>query len=98
VIDDHEFVMVADQIARGSRHRHTVGQKAHFEPTQGTLSTLTGAGVRDKRMNKDSTPRCALQGGLDLGPIEAEDHDLNDLLSLVDRIDQGRNSSARLYQ
>ena len=86
--------MITSKRRIGASDRHARCEQAHFE-----FSKAFGIGsidVSDQCIDSDSAPDGAHQGLLNAPMCEAEDNDLNNALSAIDRIEQYRCTSARL--
>src|SRR5579863_2152394 len=93
-VDDHQFVVIAQQIAARTRHSGSIFEQAGLQLAKIGLTAAVGVG--DQSVDENATTHGILQGALDLRPIEAEDHDLDAFFGVVDPFDQRQHTVAGL--
>ena len=82
--------MVARQVVGGAGHGGAALEQPQLELAQRLLAALVGVG--DQRAHRDAARDRRFERLLDLGAVEAEDHDVDDLLRLVIAADDGRDA------
>jgi len=90
VVDDHELVVVAEQVISRACYFDPGRQQVHFEPAQ--LSLFAMIGIRDERTDRNVSGHGFFKRTLDIYVVETKNGDFNALFRSVDPMNDRDNA------